>query len=136
MRHPGTNLITCLLTAVVVTGCIPTTVATRQSPVEQRAPRHGSSCAMVDAPTTGPVVGTGDSITVTVPRTVLLRMDKRGHIIAAATNTGCPPQAGDDVYVISPDGSIARSAAVDIASTRWVGNFATPGAFEPQRSGG
>ncbi|MCE9623577.1 MAG: hypothetical protein K8R99_14665 [Actinomycetia bacterium] len=70
---------------------------------------------------------------VTVPATVFLRVDRAGRVTAAATNTGCAPRHGDDVYLFRPDGSITVTTTVDVEDVDWVGDFTTPGVFQPQR---
>lgn len=71
-------------------------------------------------------------LTVDVRATDLLKVDRRGRVIAAATNTGCVPRRGDDVFLIRPDGSAVQTAEFDFNSCRWLGNFRTPGVFQPQ----
>ena len=71
-------------------------------------------------------------ITVTVPRTALIRVDAAGNVRAAATNTGCAPRAGDDFYVIAPDGSMTLAQPGDFARQHWVGDFTSPGRYVEQ----
>lgn len=74
----------------------------------------------------------GQTITVHVPRTALLKVDDDGMVVAAATNTGAAPQSGDDVYLIHPDGTVEPSDTFDLGSVQWVGDFSRPGSFQPQ----
>lgn len=82
-----------------------------------------------------PVLTTGltQTISVRVPRTTLLRMDTAGHITAAATNTGCAPTAGDDVFRFRPDGTLEKTDAIDVEDYRWSGDFTVPGRFQTQQ---
>jgi hypothetical protein len=72
------------------------------------------------------------TITVTIERTALLRVDRRGRITAAATNTGCRPQPGDRVYVIAPSGTYTEVTDVDLDEFDWKGSFRAIGRFERQ----
>jgi len=76
--------------------------------------------------------GLQQSVVVRVPPTVLLRVDSSGRVIAAATNTGCVPSEGDDVFVFRPDGSIHQTTTFDVESCDWSGNFTVPGQFQTQ----
>ena len=71
-------------------------------------------------------------IVVQVPRTAFLRVDKSGHIIAAATNTGCRPTTGDDVFLFRPGGKIEPTTAVILEACDWTGDFAVSARFYPQ----
>jgi len=79
------------------------------------------------------VTGTTQTVRVVVPRTTILRIDVNGHVVAAATSTGCAPGLGDLVYEMSPDGSVVSSPATQLAHHHWTGDFRTPGVFVPQR---
>lgn len=72
------------------------------------------------------------TVTVTVERTALLRVDRRGRITAAATNTGCRPHVGDRIYVISPSGTYTEVTDVDLDELDWKGSFRSIGQFERQ----
>ena len=72
------------------------------------------------------------TITVTIERTTLLRVDRRNRITAAATNTGCRPSNGDRVYLISPSGTYTEVTDVDLDDIDWKGSFRTIGGFERQ----
>jgi hypothetical protein len=76
--------------------------------------------------------GLHQDVVVTVPRTAMIRVDARGIVRAAATNTGCAPRAGDDFFVIAPDGSVKAARADDFAKQHWSGNFKTPGEYVDQ----
>lgn len=75
---------------------------------------------------------TQQTITVTIERTTLLRVDRRSRITAAATNTGCRPRNGDRVYVISPSGTYTEAIGVDLDDIEWKGSFRTIAGFERQ----
>jgi hypothetical protein len=62
-----------------------------------------------------------------------IKVDKKGQTIAAATNTGCAPAKGDDVYLFKPNGSIQQSTTFDVTSCRWRGDFSVVGRFQVQR---
>jgi len=65
------------------------------------------------------------------PATVL-RLDMFGRVAAVATNTGCPPRQGDDIYV-KVNGSTTRVNDVDISRVQWDGDFSHPGKYYRQR---
>ena len=93
----------------------------RASAKDSHAPRAASA-------------GLHQDVVVAVSRTALIRIDAAGVVRAAATNTGCAPRAGDDFYVIAPDGSINAARAETFAKQHWVGNFKTPGEFVDQHT--
>jgi hypothetical protein len=71
-------------------------------------------------------------ITVRVPSTAFLRVDKKGHVTAAATNTGCQPSKEDDVFLLRPNGAIERTTAIHADDCYWRGDFSIAGRFQPQ----
>ncbi|MGZ4739765.1 MAG: hypothetical protein ACXVLM_11150 [Ilumatobacteraceae bacterium] len=79
-----------------------------------------------------PAAGLQQVIEVGVPRTVFVRVDKSGHITAAATNTGCPPRTGDDFFVFRPSGKVEPTATINAAACNWSGAFAVAARFYPQ----
>ncbi len=79
--------------------------------------------------------GVSQPISVTVPRTAIVRVDDRGQVLAAMTNTGCPPGASDDVWHQHPDGSLVRAPA-GAADRAWVGDFSERGVFVAQPAAG
>ena len=86
-----------------------------------------------DPPTTpGGAGDMGQTITVTIERTTLLRVDRRNRVTAAATNTGCRPRNGDRVYVISSSGTYTAVTGIDLDDIDWKGSFRTIGGFERQ----
>ena len=72
------------------------------------------------------------TVAVSIPAVALLRVDERGRITAAATNTGCAPRAGDEVYLLQPDGTAVQTSSVDVARIAWRGDFRTPGDYQRQ----
>ena len=70
-------------------------------------------------------------VRVTVPATVVVRVDRRGAVTAAMSNTGRPPQPGDDLWVARtghPDIEPAPPALVLIVMAQpWPGNWKKPG---------
>ena len=70
-------------------------------------------------------------ITVHVPATTFLRVDRSGRVTSAATNTGCQPSNSDDVFLFRPGGTI-ETTAIDVDTCNWTGNFSVPGRFQPQ----
>jgi len=61
----------------------------------------------------------------------VLRLDGYGRVVAAATNTGCPPRQTDDIYV-KMNGSAALFKDLNISKVQWDGDFSEPGTFYPQ----
>jgi len=70
-----------------------------------------------------PGAGLAQHVTVSVPRTAVVTVDHAGRVVAAATNTGCRPGAGDDVFVRRPDGSIVPAPPGAFAGVAWTGDF-------------
>ncbi|MFZ4720212.1 MAG: hypothetical protein ACOYMR_12350 [Ilumatobacteraceae bacterium] len=75
------------------------------------------------------------AVTVTIEPTSLLKLDRRGKVSAAATNTGCRPHATDHLYVVNPDGSLREAKGIDVDRVKWTGDFREWG-FVPQRTSG
>jgi hypothetical protein len=68
--------------------------------------------------------------------TTFLRIDRRGRIVEAATNTSCRPTPGDTVYVAVPGGDIIEAPYLDLAAITWRGDFRVPAVYhrqDPQR---
>jgi hypothetical protein len=80
----------------------------------------------------GPGMGLRQVISVRVPRTILLRVDKLSRVTAAATNTGCQPSKQDDVFLLRPNGAIEPTTLLHIDNCEWTGDFSVPGRFQPQ----
>ena len=106
-------------------------------------PAHGvTPAALVEVPecwgATATPVTTPDSgdtsiqtITVTVERTALVKVDATGKVLAAETNTGCAPRPGDRVFVVQANGSLREALGFDSTATVWTGDFTHFG-FVPQ----
>ena len=75
--------------------------------------------------------GTTLTIAVAVPRTALLEIDAAGEVVAAATNTGCAPRPGDDVFVRTASGDLVAGDPALLARA-WVGDFRAVGVYQPQ----
>jgi hypothetical protein len=71
-------------------------------------------------------------VAVRVPRTALLEVDAAGQVVAVATNTGCAPRSGDDVYVRTASGALVAGDPALLARA-WVGDFREAGVYQPQR---
>ena len=80
----------------------------------------------------GPGLGLQQMISVRVPPTILLRVDKLGRVTAAATNTGCQPSKQDDVFLLRPNGAIEPTTLLHVDRCDWTGDFSVPGRFQPQ----
>ena len=77
--------------------------------------------------------GEGQSLRVTVPATTIVRLDARGRVVAASTNTGCAPRRSDDLYVVLVNGTVRRAPVKWlIGRHHWVGDFTEPGVFAAQ----
>jgi hypothetical protein len=61
----------------------------------------------------------------------VLRLDMFGRVVAAATNSGCPPRQTDDVYV-KVNGSTTLVTDVNISRVEWDGDFSEPGKYYRQ----
>jgi hypothetical protein len=69
---------------------------------------------------------------VQLAATDFLRIDKSGKVVSAATNTGCAPRVGDEVFVFRPNGNIDATTKFDVTTCRWTGDFTIAGRFQPQ----
>jgi hypothetical protein len=74
----------------------------------------------------------GITVSVQVPAIAMVKVDSHGTVVAAATNTGCAPRTGDLVYLYRANGIVERSTTFVLARHRWIGDFRTPGVFQPQ----
>jgi hypothetical protein len=80
-----------------------------------------------------PGFGLQQTISVSVPATTFLRVDKSGGVTSAATNTGCQPSSQDDVFLLRPNGAIEPATLLDVHECDWTGDFTVPGRFQTQR---
>jgi hypothetical protein len=87
---------------------------------------HGTATtAPAEMPPPGAVTQT---ITVTVPRTAIVSLDADGSVVAAMTNTGCPPREGDEFWVRHAGAAELEPASWWTFRThRWQGDFSRPG---------
>ena len=83
--------------------------------------------------TGSPAASLQQVISVGVPRTVFVRVDKSGRITAAATNTGCPPRNGDDFFLFRPGGTIEPTTSINADACNWSGDFAVVARFYAQQ---
>ena len=105
-------------------------------------PAAASRAALVESPTCSgttfaPVAAplsaaNTQQVTVQVPATVLLKLDAAGHVVEAATNSGCAPRLTDDVYLIDPDGTVHAADANVLLGHQWVGDFTAAGVYQRQ----
>jgi hypothetical protein len=96
-------------------------------PVEDRA-RSGT--VPVVAPVRSP-----PNIAVTVPTVAVIKVDSRGRVTAVMTNSSRAPRAGDELWIVQPDGSMrvpTSTETADFVARRWVGDFGDPGTFVDQ----
>jgi hypothetical protein len=77
----------------------------------------------------------GQEISVSVPATALLRLDGRGVVVAATTNTGCAPRPTDQVFGVRTDGTVDPLPPSTVTNVRWVGDFTEPGVLQAQSPG-
>lgn len=145
MRHAGRGVIVAGA-ALVAAGAVaaPVVGAWRSAPTAAEAAtsadlveravcagdlRSASSPAVtVDAAAVTQVVS------VAVPRVAMIEFATDGRVVAAATNTGCAPRPGDEVYLVQADGSLARTSV--LPRVDWVGDFTAIGVFQPQTARG
>jgi hypothetical protein len=83
----------------------------------------------------GPSTGSGmlqQVISVRVPASTFIRLDKSGRIIAAATNTRCRPSKQDEVFLLRAGGAVEPTTTIDVEDCKWIGDFTVPGRFQPQ----
>jgi hypothetical protein len=77
--------------------------------------------------------GMSQSITVTVPRLAIIRLDASGGVASAMTNTGCAPRPVDDVYLVDALGTfVNEDPAHELPNHVWVGDFTRRGVYQPQ----
>lgn len=77
--------------------------------------------------------GAPQEISVVVPETAVIRVNGRGKVLSAMTNTGCRPRRGDDVYIARPGGTLTRSFGTEIVDRLWTGDFTRRGVQVSQR---
>ena len=95
----------------------------------------------VVAPVLAPIVAASggssqsavQTITVTIPATSFLRLDRSGGVVSVATNTRCAPRADDNVCVFYADGTVDKRSDFDVTKVEWRGDFPHVGIYQPQR---
>lgn len=146
MRHVAftTRWILAASAAVTVawSGGIAAALASHDSPrvgtVRQEEVRNADelreerTCWGDPAPTsTMPNLGSvTQTVTVRVDRVAILRLDSKGRVKAAETNTGCAPRRGDRIYIVQADGSLVESPNFNLGATKWRGDFRNFGFIE------
>ena len=127
---------------VVGVGVVPALGRSAESDVRRPALIESPDCgtrmseAVEDSHRRSPTTNGGAmtlALTVTVPRTTIVRLDSSGRVVAALTNTGCAPRAADDIYLSTAGGALTKTASFDVGHITWVGNFTTPGVYQAQR---
>ena len=83
----------------------------------------------------GPSTGSGmlqQVLSVRVPASTFIRLDKSGRIIGAATNTRCQPSKHDKVFLFRVGGAVEPTTTIHVEDFKWIGDFTVPGRFQPQ----
>ncbi len=70
---------------------------------------------------------------VRVPRIAMVSYDSGDRIAAVATNTGCAPRAGDEVYIVLDDGNLVAAPDFALDGIEWRGDFTAAGVFQAQQ---
>jgi hypothetical protein len=73
------------------------------------------------------------ALEVRVPRIAMVSYDSGDRIAAVATNTGCAPRAGDEVYVVLDDGNLVAAPDFALDGIEWRGDFTAAGVFQTQQ---
>ena len=73
------------------------------------------------------------ALEVRVPRIAMVSYDSGDRIAAVATNTGCAPRAGDEVYVVLDDGNLVAAPDFALDGIEWRGDFTAAGVFQAQQ---
>jgi hypothetical protein len=95
------------------------------------APPDGAAAA--SSSEAAPGGGMSQTITVTVPRLAIIRLDASGGVASAMTNTGCAPRPADDVYLVDAFGTfVNEDPAHELPDHVWVGDFTRRGVYQPQ----
>jgi hypothetical protein len=134
------NIIGLLLVATLVVAGVAS--ASRNDEVTAESPREKVTCpadkeAMGDVDRHRPSGASEPHALLNVELGVglrsaaFLRLDLFGRIVAAATNTGCPPRQTDDLYVIW-GGKVQQTTDINISRLRWKGDFSAAGRYYPQ----
>jgi hypothetical protein len=122
------------VTAIAWSGGLAAATASHHEPSRRGVLVEVPECWGAPGPAASAPAGDGSAvqtITVTVERTALLKLDAVGTVVAAETNTGCAPRPGDRLFVVQPDGSLREAIGIDVTATAWTGDFTQFG-FVPQ----
>lgn len=109
--------------------------AARQVSHHQVSNSRGCDLAAADTDRVMPASAVGGrrrGVTVAVPAIGVIRVDDRGRVLAAMTNTGCPPRPGEEMWLMYPDGSMQPAPAERFAGHRWIGDFSEQGEYVAQ----
>jgi hypothetical protein len=95
--------------------------ARSSAPVDAGARRgviEATTCARVAThPATRAGRSGGDTrVSFTVASETRLRLDARGSVAAASTNTGCRPRRGDRMVIVGDDGGSREARATEVAT--------------------
>jgi len=74
------------------------------------------------------------TVSVVVPRVAMIEFGADGRVVAAATNTGCAPRPGDEVYIVLDDGNLVAASDFALDGIEWRGDFTAAGVFQAQQS--
>ena len=73
------------------------------------------------------------ALEVRVPRIAMVSYDRADRIDAVATNTGCAPRPGDEVYIVLDDGNLVAAPDFALDGIEWRGDFTAAGVFQAQQ---
>ena len=73
------------------------------------------------------------ALEVRVPRIAMVSYDRADRIDAVATNTGCAPRPGDEVYIVLDDGNLVAAPDFALDGIEWLGDFTAAGVFQAQQ---
>lgn len=76
-----------------------------------------------------PAGGFGQTLTVVVPATSILETDEHGRLVAATSNTGCPPRSTDELWLPVDDGSLEPAEATVLRGVHWYVDPADSGRY-------
>jgi len=122
------------VTAIAIgAGALVASAAPNAEPAERPALVlvEDTTCASPTTDATPDPAAGSVTIHVTIPPVAWLEVDETGRLIAAATNTGCAPRTGDEVFVRRPDRTLVE-VTVDLDTIAWVGDFTQPAVLVPQ----
>lgn len=74
-------------------------------------------------------------VTFRVPARTLVRVDRDGTPLAAATDTRCAPTAADDVVLVDDTGRVRTDLPVPDVGVGWTGDWTDPGVWHAWPAG-